>query len=117
MLGHRGAGRRLVSGELAIELENLTLNMLGRAKKVVKGRGREGEQEDRRGRRQVRGDQGPLKPDPSADRGDHLRLRPREAAGAARKSGRRRRGNETATRDAPRIRLHWPAARFPSIGL
>ena len=42
---------------------------------------------------------GPLQPDPRADRGDHLGLRPREAAGASGEAGRRRRRH-------PRRRQH-----------
>ena len=83
-------GGQVISEDLGIKLENVTLNMLGKAKKIliekenttiVEGAGKN------------RGHQGPLQPDPRADRGDHLGLRPREAAGAAGETRGRRRGN------------------------
>ena len=83
-------GGQVISEDLGIKLENVTLNMLGKAKRVAD---REGEHHDRRGRRQAGRHQGPLQPDPGADRGDHLRLRPREAAGAAGEARGRRRGD------------------------
>ena len=83
-------GGQVISEDLGIKLENVTLNML---RPGQEGRDREGEHDDRRGRRQVRRHQGPLQPDPGADRGDHLRLRPREAAGAAGQARGRRRGD------------------------
>ena len=71
----------------------------GDARQGEEGAHREGEHHDRRRRRQEGRHQGPLQPDPRADRGDHLGLRPREAAGAAGEAGRRRRGD-------PRRRQH-----------
>ena len=81
-------GGQVISEDLGIKLENVTLDMLGKAKKVlidkenttiVDGAGKKKDIEGR------------VAPDPRADRGDHLRLRPREAAGAAGQAGRRRR--------------------------
>ena len=89
-------GGQVISEDLGIKLENVTLDMLGRAKRV---RDREGEHDDHRRRRQEGRHPGPLHPDPAADRGDDLRLRPREAAGAAGQARRRRRGD-------PRRRRH-----------
>jgi chaperonin GroEL len=79
-------GGQVISEDLGIKLENVTLDMLGRAKRVsidkenttiVDGAGKK-----------------PTStaacPDPQADRGHHLRLRPREAAGAPCQAGRRR---------------------------
>ncbi len=83
-------GGTVISEDLGIKLENVKLNDLGKAKKVliekenttiVEGAGKKADIA------------GPLQPDPGADRGDHLGLRPREAAGAAGEAGRRRRGH------------------------
>ena len=69
-------GGQVISEDLGIKLENVTLDMLGRAKKVriekenttiIDG----GRQEGRHRR--------PHQPDPGADRGDDVRLRPRKA--------------------------------------
>jgi hypothetical protein len=63
--------------------------MLGTAKRV---HDRQGKHHDHRRRGQEEGHRGPLQPDPRAGRGDHLGLRPREAAGAPGQAvGRRRR--------------------------
>ena len=89
-------GGQVISEDLGIKLENVTLDMLGTAKKVVITKDETtivdgaGKKKDIEGR---------VRPDPPADRGDHLRLRPREAAGAAGQAGRRRRGD-------PRRRRH-----------
>ena len=81
---------QVISEDLGIKLENVTLDMLGRAKRVmiekenttiVDGAGSQGR------------DPGPDRADQGADRGDHLGLRPREAAGAAGQAGRRRGGD------------------------
>ena len=73
-------GGQVISEDLGIKLENVTLNMLGRAKRVliekenttiVEGAGKK------------TGHRRPLQPDPCTDRGDHIGLRPREAAGAS----------------------------------
>jgi chaperonin GroEL len=45
---------------------------------------------------------GPRQPDPPPDRGDHLRLRPREAPGAPRQARRRRRRHQRRRRDRDR---------------
>ena len=81
-------GGQVISEDLGIKLENVTLDMLGQSKKLQR---REGEHDDDRRRRQEGGHRGPLHPDPPADRGDDLRLRPREIAGAAGQARRRRR--------------------------
>ena len=57
------------------------------------GDDREGEHHDHRRRRWQGRDPGPDRADQGADRGDHLGLRPREAAGAAGQAGRRRGGD------------------------
>ena len=93
-------GGTVISEDLGIKLENVTLNMLGRAKKVtidkdnttiVDGAGKKADIEAR-----DQADQG-------ADRGDHLRLRQGEAAGAAGQAGRRR-GRHQGRRRQPRWR-------------
>jgi chaperonin GroEL len=80
-------GGQVISEDLGIKLENVTLDMLGRAKRVsidkenttiVDGAGKKADIEAR------------CSPDPQAGRGHHLRLRPREAAGASCQAGRRR---------------------------
>ena len=72
-------GGQVISEDLGIKLENVTLDMLGNAKKViidkenttiVDGAGEED------------GDRGPLQADPRPDRGDHVGLRQGEAARA-----------------------------------
>ena len=64
-------GGQLISEDLGIKLESVTLQMLGRAKKVDH---REREDHARRRRRQEERDRGPRRPDQGADRGDHLGL-------------------------------------------
>jgi chaperonin GroEL len=80
-------GGNAITEDLGIKLENIKIEDLGKAKKVtidkdnttiVEGAGTEGQ------------DRGPGQADPRAGRGDHLRLRPREAAGAAGQAGGRR---------------------------
>ena len=92
-------GGQVISEDLGIKLENVTLDMLGRAKKVLD---RQGGHHHRRRRRRQGGHPGPRRPDQGADRGDHLRLRPREAAGAAGQARRRRRGDPRRRRDRGR---------------
>ena len=79
-----------ISEDLGIKLDKVTLNMLGRAKKVmiekenttiVNGAGEE-----------VR-HRSPYRPDQGSDRGDDVRLRQGEAAGAAGEARRRRSGD------------------------
>ena len=89
-------GGQVISEDLGIKLENVTLDMLGRAKKVriekenttiIDGAGTKDDILAR------------TEPDPGADRGDDLRLRPREAGGASGQAGGRRRSH-------PRRRKH-----------
>ena len=81
-------GGQMISEDLGIKLENVTIEMLGRAKRVlidkdtttiIDGAGKKAD------------DPGAHRPDQGADRGDHLRLRQGEAAGAAGQARRRRR--------------------------
>ena len=111
-------GGQVISEDLGIKLENVTLDMLGNAKKVridkdnttiIDGAGKK------------KDIQGPRHPDPRADRGDHLGLRQGEAAGAAGQAGRRRRDHSRRRRhrgrgqgtQGPRRRRH---ARDPRRG-
>ena len=111
-------GGQVISEDLGIKLENVTLDMLGRAKRVridkenttiVDGAGKKADI------------QGRIAPDQGADRGDHLGLRPREAAGASGQARRRRCGDQGRRRDrgrgegaqGPRRRR---AARHPRRG-
>jgi chaperonin GroEL len=81
-------GGQVISEDLGMKLENVTLDMLGRPRSIVDHQGRDHDR--RRSRREGR-DRGARRPDPSADRGDDLGLRPREAAGARGQARRRRR--------------------------
>ena len=82
---------QVISEDLGIKLENVTLEMLGRAKRVriekenttiIDGSGKKKDIE------------APRRPDQGADRGDHLRLRQGEAAGASGQARRRRCGDQ-----------------------
>ena len=66
------------------------------------GRRRQGHDDDHRGLRRREGDPGPHQADQGADREDDVRLRPREAAGAAGQARRRRRGDQGRRRDRGR---------------
>ena len=84
-------GGSVISEELGIKLENVTLDMLGTAKKR---RDHQGEHHDRRRRRLQGRHPGPRRPDQGADRGDHLGLRQGKAAGTAGQARRRRCGDQ-----------------------
>ena len=80
-------GGRCITEDLGIKLENITIEDLGKAKRVtidkenttiVEGGGKQADIA------------GPREPDPPPDRGNHQRLRPREAPGAPRQARRRR---------------------------
>ncbi len=84
-------GGKAITEDLGIKLENVKVEDLGRAKKItidkdnttiVEGGGKSSEIEGR------------VQADPRAGRRHHLGLRQREAAGAAREAGRRRRGDQ-----------------------
>ena len=92
-------GGQMISEDLGIKLENVTIDMLGRAKRVlieketttiIDGAGEKAEI------------QAPHRPDQGADRGNHLRLRQGKAAGAAGQARRRRRGHSRRRRDRDR---------------
>ena len=85
------AGGQVISEDLGIKLEHVTIDMLGRAKRVLITK-EETTIVDGAGDKKAI--EGRCRPDPRADRGDHLRLRPREAAGAAGEARRRRRGDQ-----------------------
>ena len=84
-------GGRAITEDLGIKLENIKLEDLGKAKKVTIDKDNttivEGGGTVQRHRR-------PRQADSRAGRGHHLRLRPREAAGAAGEAGRRRRRHQ-----------------------
>ncbi len=92
-------GGQVISEDLGIKLENVTLDMLGKAKRSPH---RQGEHHDHRRRRQEEGHRGPDRSDQGADRGDHLGLRPGEAAGASGEARRRRCGDPGRRRDRGR---------------
>ena len=92
-------GGTMIAEDLGIKLENVTLDMLGKAKRVriekenttiVDGAGKKKDIE------------GAHRPDQGADRGDDLRLRQGEAAGASGQARRRRRGDPRRRRDRGR---------------
>jgi chaperonin GroEL len=61
-------GGQVISEDLGMKLENVTMDMLGTAKKVVDHQGRH---HHRRRRRREGRDRGARHPDPPADRGNH----------------------------------------------
>ena len=92
-------GGTVISEEVGLSLEKATIKDLGRAKKIVAdkenttiidGAGKPSEIEGR------------IKQIKAPDRGDDLRLRPREAAGARRQARRRRGGDQGRCRDRNR---------------
>ena len=84
-------GGEVITEEMGLKLENTKLSQLGRARKVVVDKDSttiiDGAGDERR-------DQGPHQADQGRDREHRLRLRPREAPGAAGEAGRRRRGGQ-----------------------
>ena len=81
-------GGQVISEEVGLKLENTTLDLLGRARKVVITKDETTIVEGAGDAEQIAG---PGQPDPRRDREVGLRLRPREAPGAPRQAGRRRR--------------------------
>ena len=73
-------GGKAITEDLGIKLENLKLEDLGKAKKITIDKDNTTIVE---GGRQDEGHRGPGQAAPHPGRGDDLRLRPREAAGAA----------------------------------
>ena len=84
-------GGRAITEDLGIKLENIKVEDLGQAKKVTIDKDNTTIVEGAGGPKAHRG---PRQADPHADRGHHLRLRPREAAGAAGQARRRRGGHQ-----------------------
>ena len=84
-------GGEVITEEMGLKLENTKLSQLGRARKVVD---RQGLDHDHGRGRRLRGDQGPHQAAEGGGREHRLRLRPREAPGAARQAGGRRRGRQ-----------------------
>ena len=89
----RGQGHHRGSGDQAGE------HQAGGPGQGQKGGGGQGQHHHRRGRWQDRGHRGSHQAASGADRGDHLGLRPREAAGAAGQAGRRRGGHQGGRSD------------------
>ena len=84
-------GGQVISEEVGLKLENADMSLLGRARKVVVTKDETTIVEGAGDAEQIAG---PGQPDPRRDREERLRLRPREAAGAAGQAGRRRRGDQ-----------------------
>ena len=92
-------GGQVISEDLGIKLEHVTIDMLGRAKRVIITKE---ETTIVDGAGDKKGIEGRMQSDPRPDRGHHLRLRPREAAGAPGQAGRRRGGDQGRRRDRGR---------------
>ena len=92
-------GGTMIAEDLGIKLENVNVSD---ARQGQAGPDREGEHHDHQRRRQEVRHRGPHRPDQGADRGDHLRLRQGEAAGAAGQARRRRGGDPRRRRDRGR---------------
>ena len=92
-------GGKVIAEDLGIKLENAHPQ---RPRPRQAHHGRQGQHHHRRRRRQEGGHRGPHQADPRADRGDHQRLRPREAPGAPREARRRRRGHQRRRGDRDR---------------
>ena len=84
-------GGKAITEDLGIKLENIKVEDLGKAKKVTIDKDNTTIVE---GARQLEGHRRPRQADPRADRGNHLGLRSREAAGAAGEARRRRRRHQ-----------------------
>jgi copper homeostasis protein CutC len=80
-------GGQVISEEVGLKLDTVTLDLLGRARKVVVTKD---ETTIVEGAGDADADRRPRRPDPRRDRELRLRLRPREAPGAPRQAGRRR---------------------------
>ena len=92
-------GGKAVTEDLGIKLENVRLEDLGRAKKVVIDKENTTIIE---GAGDPKAHRGPREADPRPDRRDDVRLRPREAPGAAGQAGRRRGRHQGRGRDRDR---------------
>ena len=77
-------GGKAITEDLGIKLENVKVEDLGRAKKVIH---RQGQHHDRRRRRQDQRDRRPHQAAPCPGRGNHLGLRQGKAAGTPGKAG------------------------------
>ena len=84
-------GAEVITEEMGLKLENTKLTQLGQARKVVVDKDSTTIID---GAGDVGRDQGPDQAAQGRDREHRLRLRPREAAGAAGEAGRRRRGGQ-----------------------
>ena len=82
-------GGKMISEDLGIKLENVTWEDLGTAKKIVINKDDTTIVVDDDDETEARGRSRPRQPDQASGRGHHLRLRPREAPGAAGQAGRR----------------------------
>ena len=92
-------GGRALTEDLGIKLENIKLEDLGKAKKVTIDKDNTTIVE---GWRCAERDRRTREADPDAGRGDHLRLRPREAPGAPGEARRRRRRHQGRCGDRDR---------------
>ena len=92
-------GGQVISEDLGIKLENVKLTDLGRAKRVTIDKDNT---HDRRRLWRSEEDRSPREADQGPDRRDHLRLRSREAAGAAGEDRRRRGRHQCRRRDRDR---------------
>ena len=84
-------GGQVITEEVGLKLENVTLDLLGKARKVIVTKD---ETTIVEGARRRRRHQGPHQPDQGRDREHRLRLRPGEAPGAPGQAVRRRRRHQ-----------------------
>ena len=92
-------GGEVITEEMGLKLENTTARP---ARQGPPRRRLQGHDDDHRRRRRRRGHQGPDQADQAGDREHRLRLRSREAPGAAREAGRRCRRRQGRRRDRDR---------------
>ena len=92
-------GGKLISEDLGIKLENVTLDDLGKARKVVVDKDATTIIEGAGKKKEIEGRCEQLR---KHDREDHQRLRPREVAGAAGQADRRRGDHPRRRRDRDR---------------
>ena len=95
-------GGKLITEDLGIKLENVKWEDLGDAKKVVIDKDDTTHRHRLRRPKRHEDDRRPRQADPQPDRGDHLRLRPREAPGAPGQARRRRRRDQGRRRHRDR---------------
>ena len=106
-------GGQVISEEIGLKLEHATIDLFGRARRVIVTKD---DTTDRRGCGLGRGREGPHRADPPRDRRHRFRLGPREAAGAPRQARRRRRRRPGRSRHRGRAQREEAPHRGRSVG-